>query len=75
MRTSNEDEFVHVATDREGQFILEGLPDGPQRISLTKAGYESSVVSVGEDAAPERYILTPTSNADRKAAPSPCGPD
>ena len=67
----NEGQLVEAATDRDGEFILEGVPDGPQSLVMNKEGYRTSTVRVGADVAPERYILTPRPNADRKVAPSP----
>ncbi len=63
--------FSEAATDREGEFILEGLPEGPLKIQLHKQGYRTSIESVGADVGTGVFILHARPNGDRKPAPAP----
>jgi hypothetical protein len=58
-------------TDRDGEFIMEGLPVGPGKLHLRKDGFRSSTELVGPLAVQERFVLFPRPNADRKPAPAP----
>jgi hypothetical protein len=51
--------ILQSATDREGVFILGGLPAGRVEVELRKAGYRTSTEPIGADVAPERYTLFP----------------
>ncbi|HEY2159576.1 MAG TPA: carboxypeptidase regulatory-like domain-containing protein, partial [Isosphaeraceae bacterium] len=63
--------FVQAASDREGEFILEGLPEGPVKIELRKQGYPTSIELVGEDVGTGIFILGPKPKAERKSSPAP----
>ena len=60
----NGDGFVDSASDREGEFILEGVPKGTIRINLDKRAYGSTTVSVDTDAPAGRYVLTPRADPE-----------
>ncbi len=63
--------FIQTATDREGEFIMEGLPEGDQKIELSKEGYRTAIELARENAGEGVTILIPRPGADRKPAPPP----
>ena len=62
---------VESATDREGDFILEGLPPGDLRIGVDKQGYRPLYELVKADRGDEAFVLTPNAAKARKPAPAP----
>ncbi len=63
--------LVQAVTDRDGEFIFEGLPEGALTIQLMKEGYRSSIERVGADVGIGVFTLHPKPNATRKPAPAP----